>query len=181
MVRTRSQHFSSLLPEQRALDESSLRHLAPELHRRVLVLVEQDSVFVAALTCNLFHTHTRALLGAGFAISIKSVVSTLDRLVWVRSLGQDGPQWLWRWDASTCAAIALSGNLEALEWARSNGCEWDKDTCSCAAGGGHLRVLQWARQNGCDWDWCTCSSAAQGGHLEVLQWARQNGCEWNDY
>jgi len=45
-----------------------------------------------------------------------------------------------------------------------------------AATGGQLEVLQWLRTNGCPWNADTCSVAATGGHLEVLQWLRANGC-----
>ena len=84
-----------------------------------------------------------------------------------------------KFDICLCAAAALGGQLEALQWLHANSCEWDASTCSCAALGGHLAVLQWARANGCDWDADMCQMAAANGHLDVLQWARANGCEWN--
>ena len=82
----------------------------------------------------------------------------------------------WLWDRDTCAAAALGGHLEVLQWARANGCPWDIRTCHKAAEGGHLKVLLWARANGCPWDKGTCEWAAHGGHLELLQWARANDC-----
>jgi len=84
------------------------------------------------------------------------------------------------WDEDTCAYAARGGHLEVLQWARQQGCPWDKWTCADAAQGGHLEVLQWARQQGCRWDVWTCTNAAKGGHLEVLQWARQQGCPWDE-
>ena len=80
----------------------------------------------------------------------------------------------------TSKYIAMSGNLEVLKWARSNGCPWDVITCSFAAKNGHLEVLKWARSNDCPWDEYTCRNAARNGHLEVLKWARSNGCPWNE-
>ncbi len=29
---------------------------------------------------------------------------------------------------------------------------WNSDTCTNAAVGGHLEALKWARANGCEWD-----------------------------
>ena len=52
----------------------------------------------------------------------------------------------------TCRYAAHEGYLEALQWARANGCPWDEYTCSYAAKCGQLGVLQWARANGCPWD-----------------------------
>ena len=79
------------------------------------------------------------------------------------------------WNADTCWAAAQGGQLEALQWARENGCPWDERTCRSAAYSGHLEALQWARENDCPWDENTCWAAAQGGHLEALKWARENG------
>jgi len=83
------------------------------------------------------------------------------------------------WDEHTCLVAAEGGHLEVLRWARRNGCPWDERACTHAASGGHLEVLQWLHQHGCPWDSGTCAFAAHGGHLEVLRWARQNGCEWD--
>ena len=33
--------------------------------------------------------------------------------------------------------------------ARADGTPWDRSTCAAAARGGHLDALQWARANGC--------------------------------
>jgi len=60
----------------------------------------------------------------------------------------------------TCAIAAKSGQLQALQWLKENGCDWNHLTCAAAAQGGHLSCLQWARENGCDWDKETCQNAA---------------------
>ena len=76
-----------------------------------------------------------------------------------------------------CDAAASSGQLEALQWLREDGCPWNENTCAMAAYGGHLEVLQWIRANGCPWDERTCYCAAtEIVNLEVLQWAHANGC-----
>ena len=89
-------------------------------------------------------------------------------------------QWLrsndYPWDAMTCVAAASGGHFKVLRWARANGCLWDEFTCAYAAKHGHFEMLQWARANGCPWDVGTCEWAAMGGQLEVLQWARATGC-----
>jgi hypothetical protein len=82
-------------------------------------------------------------------------------------------------DATTCAAAAASGHLDALQWLREQQCDWNATTSAQAAEQGHLHILQWAREHHCPWDETTCSSAAKNGHLCVLQWARQQGCPWN--
>ena len=76
-----------------------------------------------------------------------------------------------------CDAAASSGQLEALQWLREDGCPWNENTCAMAAYGGNLEVLQWMRANGCPWDERTCYCAAtEIVNLEVLQWAHANGC-----
>ena len=65
----------------------------------------------------------------------------------------------------TCTYAALNGHLEALDWARDNGCKWDKLTCVYAAKNGHLEVLKWLRENGCDWDSSICLYVASNGPI----------------
>ena len=55
-----------------------------------------------------------------------------------------------------------------LQWAHANGCPWDAATCKAAGVGGNLEILQWLRANGCEWDKETYRCAAEGGHLELL-------------
>jgi hypothetical protein len=70
----------------------------------------------------------------------------------------------------------MKGHLDALQWARTNGCPWNEETCAQAASNGHLDVLQWARANDCPWDEQTCNLAAAYGHDDVYDWAHANGC-----
>ena len=83
------------------------------------------------------------------------------------------------WNWRTCINAALYGHFDILKWARENGCKWDEDTCAYAAENGHLHILQYVRKNRCPWDENTCSQAAKNGHLRVLQWAEANGCPWD--
>jgi hypothetical protein len=126
----------------------------------------------------------------------------LEVLKWV------GTQWpRWNKMIQVCTEAVRQGNLEALQWAHSNGCPWEEadcvryaaernhlhvlkwlvlkagchlpeNTCLLAAKNGNLEMLQWARGQGCPWDEETCAAAARRGHLELLQWARSEGCPW---
>jgi len=84
------------------------------------------------------------------------------------------------WAQYICCYAAYGGHLEVIQWCRANGAPWDPYTCFYAAGEGHLEVVQWCRANGAPWDENTCASAALGGHLEVLKWARANDAPWNE-
>ena len=148
----------------------------------VLERVDGDDALCTALVCTTFRDavfaqtwhkvrpaeeqHGAKRLGT----SVAGVASRAGRLARVRSLGDEAPGWVRRWDDVTCSQLARTGALEPLQWARANGCDWDARTCTYAAAEGHLEVLQWARTNGCDWDAWMCSSAAERGHMEVLQW-----------
>jgi len=74
---------------------------------------------------------------------------------------------------------AGKGQLGALAWLRSRGCQWASSTCADAANGEHYEVLRYAHEHGCPWDIFTCFHAAGGGHLEVLQYAHEHGCPWD--
>ena len=154
----------------------------------VLDSVDDDDALCAALACTVFRDGMfaqprHAVRGAAegpragkrVATGVAAVASSAARLAWVRSLREAAPAWVRKWDASTCFHLAAVGALDALRWARENGCEWSARTCAMAARGGHLEVLRWARENGCPWDSLTCTLSAGAGHLEVLRWARENG------
>ena len=157
----------------------------------VLERVDEDDALCTALVCTTFRDamfaqarHTVRPAGKPYAgkrivTGVVGAASSAGRLAWVRSLGDEAPWWVRAWDSYTCRCLATVGALEAIQWARANGCDWDAGTCRAAAWRGQLAVLQWSRANGCEWDGWTCSAAAGGGHLEVLQWARANGCDWS--
>ena len=50
---------------------------------------------------------------------------------------------------SVCLLAALTGHLEALKWARENGCSWDSRVYSEALHNNHFELAAWARENGC--------------------------------
>ena len=119
----------------------------------VLGHADEEDVLCAMLTCSTFRDALiawRQARGQRIPVTgIGGVASSSQRLKWVRELGAGGPRWVQDWNHRTCARLAQVGGLEALQWARANGCRWDTDTCARAARGGHLEVLQWARANGC--------------------------------
>lgn len=77
----------------------------------------------------------------------------------------------------TCTfAAAESGNLELLQWARSNGHAWDRFVCYFAARGGHFEMLKWAKEQGCLLDRLSCGDvAAEMGHREMEEWIKRQG------
>jgi hypothetical protein len=89
--------------------------------------------------------------------------------------------------ASAAQRAAASGDLDRLQWLRSQDppCPWDYQTCAEAAVYGHLDVLQWlrAQEPPCPWDAGACTAAACSGHLDVLQWLRAQDppCPWSHY
>lgn len=99
-------------------------------------------------------------------------------------------------------ALARSGRLSALDWARTEGCPLDSRMCVAAASGGHVKVLVWARDTlawrvfgpyggkygshhfhydepqphrdaqWLDTDRCAHAAAA-AGHTDVIHWLRK--------
>ncbi|GFH53376.1 hypothetical protein CTEN210_09852 [Chaetoceros tenuissimus] len=53
------------------------------------------------------------------------------------------------WDESTCYKAAETGNIDALKWARENGCPWDEGTLCAAAKMGHFHIVNYCLENGC--------------------------------
>lgn len=84
-----------------------------------------------------------------------------------------------KWTVRTCENAVLVGDFELLKWAKENGCSWDADTCANAAKIGRLDILIWARENGCPWKPDTCANAAKIGRLDILKWAREHGCKFD--
>jgi len=75
-----------------------------------------------------------------------------------------------------CAAVARTGDVDALKRLRDMGYAFDAGTCGGAAMGGQLDTLRWLRAGGCPWDARTCAGAALSGHIQTLRWALANGC-----
>ena len=72
---------------------------------------------------------------------------------------------------------AVFGQLEALVFARRNGCPWDERTCNYAVAEGHLDVLMFAHENGCPWSVVTRDTAVENLAVdEILECLNENGC-----
>jgi len=88
-------------------------------------------------------------------------------------------------DAETCKAAAEGGQLDVLEWLRSQDppCPWSVETCQYAALNGHLDVLKWLRSQNppCPWNEWTSYYAASRGRLDMLKWLRSQDppCPWS--
>ena len=54
-----------------------------------------------------------------------------------------------------CRAIAYSGHLDVLQWARAQDppCDWDEYVCSFAADSGYLDVIEWLRTQNLPASW----------------------------
>jgi hypothetical protein len=58
-----------------------------------------------------------------------------------------------------------------FDWALANGCPTQVSTCVAFAGSGDLQALQWAKTKGCEWDEAAvAAAAARGGHPLILKW-----------
>jgi len=67
------------------------------------------------------------------------------------------------------AVFAAFGDVNGLRRLRNEGYPWCPLACRAAAEKGELEMLQWLRTQDppCPWDWRTCFDAANSGHLEV--------------
>ena len=114
----------------------------------VLDRLDEDDVLCAALACTtfrdaLFAQPRHVVRAAGKPYAGKRIVtgvagagSSAGRLAWVRGLSDGAPSWVREWNSRTSWHLASVGALEALQWARANGCEWNAGTCREAARGG---------------------------------------------
>ncbi len=79
-----------------------------------------------------------------------------------------------------CKIAAARGDLQSLQWLRTErDAPWDEDVCAAAALGGHLDVLQWARKSGASWNAKVLQNAAKGGHFAAFRWARRERAPWD--
>ena len=60
------------------------------------------------------------------------------------------------WNDSVCAATAINGHLDVLQYLHENGCPWNALACELAALNGHLDVLKYLHENGCPCDHNVC-------------------------
>lgn len=90
-----------------------------------------------------------------FITSISSIVSNMNRFLWVFNQKDRRPRWLdpsQKNSSDTCALLAKLGAIDALKFLQKKNYSWDHRICSFAASGGHLELLQWARTKGCPWN-----------------------------
>ena len=95
----------------------------------------------------------------------------MDALIWMRHHSDAGDPV--PYDTGCCAAAALIGRLDLLQYLREDGCSWDKNTCYSAVEGSqqpllqkkHLEILQWALENGCPWSKRECLDACAEGSI----------------
>ena len=141
------------------------------LLQKTLDSTDEGYAYYSALACHAFHRAIRDRFPNGTRTGPSAVLSSSERFIWTYTeLPEEArPPW---WGNDLCRMTAVAGQVNALQWARANGCDWDYRTYSAAAGGGHLEVLQWARANGCDWE-TTTFRLADGA---TWQWLRDNGC-----
>ncbi|GFH53304.1 hypothetical protein CTEN210_09780 [Chaetoceros tenuissimus] len=118
-------------------------------------------------------------------------------------------QWLhqhdFRWDESTCMIAAAVGNIDALLYARTNGCDWDSQTLETAVEHVRFDIVKYCLQNNCPqghsvfdllhmaydeslamlkllvassvpWDARTCNRVARSGKLEAFKFCLSQGC-----
>ena len=107
----------------------------------VLDRLGEDDALCAALACTTFRDVLFArfvVRAAGQAHAGKRIVTgaagvgaSARRLAWVRGLGVGAPAWVRNWGSQTTRRLAKVGGLQALQWARANGCEWNRDECVC--------------------------------------------------
>ena len=105
----------------------------------VLERVDEDDALCTALVCTTFRDAVFAQArhtvrpagekhgGKRIVTGVGGAASSAGRLAWVRSLADEAPEWVRDWDSVTCCQLARVGALEALQWARANGCDWDFD------------------------------------------------------
>ena len=122
--------------------ETPIHRIDGDLLARVVHHSDEDEYLCMALASRSLAEAVRRKHPKGWRTAASFVVSSLERLQWVRGLPGDGPAWLSAMDYRTSWLIARYGRLEVLQWAGANGCEWDSRACYAATRGWHLEVLQ---------------------------------------
>ena len=81
----------------------------------------------------------------------------------------------------TFEMIALSGDVEIMQWAHDHGCTMSGSAFAYAACHGNLESLKWLQQHGVPMPESAeaCRVAAASGKLECLQWLRAQGFPWD--
>lgn len=72
---------------------------------------------------------------------------------------------------------AGQGHLDALIYARENGCRWNPSSVSTAAAySGKKELLQWIKENGGKFERAVLHNAAERNFLKLFKWLKENGC-----
>ena len=89
------------------------------------------------------------------------------------------------WDGKTCYYAAISENMDALKWARSEGCPWNRQTFDAAVRNGNIDLLEYCLKNGCPRIGDACTTAMENRDdlkaLETLKWLRQHSFPWDEW
>jgi hypothetical protein len=92
-------------------------------------------------------------------------------------------------DKDTFIAAIRGGQLPVLEWSIEQGYRhiFDGSFCKIAAEEGNLEILQWLRSQGCPWWYGRFNNATEMGHaavrgknINLLRWVIEQGCPWDE-
>ena len=70
--------------------------------------------------------------------------------------------------------------LKIFKWLHQHSVPWDEEICLCAASTGNLDALIYARRNGCPWEERTIALAVECGHFDVVKYCLENDCPIGD-
>ena len=107
---------------------------------------------------------------ATMPLAVAVVDGDVEALEWLIQLFDGkGPEWRqYDYGGELSLLAAGRGKIAILAFLCARGYKLHVSACAYAAQGGHLEALEWARRNGCPWDEHTCLVAAEGGHLLSL-------------
>ena len=81
---------------------------------------------------------------------------------------------LWCCQVRPHGRVGVYTGVDALVWLHEHGAPWDYDTCWWAPSNGNLEALQYAVSRGCEWDRVGCLHRARRyGHEHVADWIEQ--------
>lgn len=80
---------------------------------------------------------------------------------------------------STVFNAVTTGNLDIVKYCFENDCPRHENLCMAAAKSGNIECLKLVRSYGVPWGLKTCYTAARDGNLSILKYAHENGCPWD--
>ena len=68
-----------------------------------------------------------------------------------------------------------------MKYLKREGCPWPYDAVEDAASFGQIQILEWLRSEGETFDEDTCCAAIEQGQLETLKWLKNldSPCPWD--